>query len=868
MKLRQKLALVLATAMVATAVPVVTMAGNIKINSNRSVRDGSLVGYSEEDMILNEGTDDQTTVSALTLKTANNSTGICYLKIEAAGEVSEASGKVSSMIVDLTDGELNWLAYAAAKESTDGTFSQISDFDEITVYENDGKVYTEDGTEIADEKAEDAVKYEEILEYDNGNGGTAKIQLLGNKQIRVDFYGSWTDGTRTEDPDELILPLFFKAKATQVKVKVTGDDTLFNDEEYVIGVKNEDGKELSISVDDAKVGIPYDGGEISKLILSEELIGAIKASKNQQIKLELPSSSDLEWKKSGIKAEGKKAFAGKKAENLTAEYGESGRDKDTDKQILIITLPDWSDDTLKGVIELTGIKVEPVDDTAKLGELSITVSANDDDDFIKEKDIVVGVVNEYSVALTCDKPASVKAGRSAIVNKYDATVVLSEAVKDSLVTGRDIKFTLENGYIVGPADMSLSEKDGEKSPKSSAYKAAALKAVQELVADEKIKFEEDAKVINKDKEAIKEVQVNNLGQVIGFTIDGDKLESGTDNDKRIDDDQRDEIKMKLPVTAALQATGEVKLVANGRAFTELGEEDEISCKIADIISPVKVEMTAAELKVGLQDQQAGTLVISETDKGMFEKGTLIIDVNPEEEDGIKFQSVPKVEATNLTISDVALTTNKQYLLIEVSKTSTEAGKITISDMKFTTDRTVPEGKFPVRFYGDALTDEDIKTYSDEVWDKYVVNDFIKITTPNTEDMKNGALKAVTSSFTINSSAYKVDGVEYQMDAPAYLKDNRTMVPVRYLAYAFGLNTENVTFANSTATIIAGEKVIQVKLGSDVLYVNGSPIQMDAKAELVNGRAYVPMKFIAVALGVSSSWDSATQTATFSNVAAK
>lgn len=866
MKLRQKLAAVLAASMIVTAVPVVTMAATYtKLNTEKNVRDGSTLGYESSKIILNEGTDEQTTVSAISVNNgASSKNSFSYLSITPQADCTD-----SSFFIELTDAKFNYAAYLAASLNDD-TFEDMADFNagEISVYEKGGIAYSytagaTTGVSLGD-SVKNLVKNETILKYvpvtDTRAGSTyAEFTIIDDTTMRVDVYGTWEAATKRNDGTELIVPLLVEADSTQVKVKIDATDSSFASEEVGIGVTNEDGKELTITVDDAKTAIPVDGGEISKLVITEEILGAITDSENRQIKLELPSSSDLEWKITNIKATGKRAFASLSA-SVDAEYGTSGRYDNTDKQVLIVTLPNWIDNSARGIIELEGLTVRPTEDTAKTGELTIKVSAVDDNDLVKEKSLTVGVVTEYGVALTCEKPATVKAGRSAIVNKYSIEATLSENVKDSMVTGRDIEFTLENGYIIGAADIITDSDIEEFSPKSSVYREEALKAVQQLVKDETIKFSKDGKHAE-----ITEVEVNKDGQVIGFTVDGDSIANQAKKaEERFNDDEKDLLKVKMPVAASLNATGEVKLTVSGRAFAQLGQEESISCKIADIVAPVKVEMTAAELKVGLQSQTTGSIVITETDKGMIEKGTIVIDANPQEVSGIKFQSVPTVEATNLKIGDVELSSNKKYLYIEVEKTSTEAGKISISDIAFTTDRTVPEGTFPVRFYGDALTDEEIKTYDEVLFDKYVVEDFIKITTPNTEDIKNGALKAVTSSFTLDSTKYTVDGVEYEMDAKAYAEDGRTMVPVRYIAQAFGIDQANVLYANQVATIIAGEKIIQVQMGSNILTVNGAQIQMDTAAVVKEGRAYVPMKFIAAALGVNVSYDAATKTATFSN----
>ena len=849
MKLRQKLAMVLATAMVVTAVPVVTMADTSNsLRNTVKVRDGSKMGFgTTSNVILNIGTVDQTTVTAYTINASNSpeyeKRYIPNLELYPKDDYKLGS-TVETFFVELEDGEFSYEAYLAAIENLAGTtFESVTDLSGSEIYKDGDYIF---GGDYHKEKPDKAIKGEKLV-FENAEGGTATMTITGSKQMRVDLTGDWLSSNKSQNATPIIVPLLVNAKGSQVKVKVDGADSFVSSGTYAVGYENEDGKELSIAVDDAKAAITVDGGEISKLILSEEVLSAIADSKNRQIKLELPGSSDLEFSTKGIKATGKRGFYGKEEEGLTAIYGTSGRNDTTDKQVLIITLPEWEDDTARGQVELTGIKVIPTGKVASEGDVTVTISANDDGDFIKEKDYVVGVVKEYGISMTCEKPATIKAGRSAIVNKYSAKFLLEENVKDSLVDDRAITFTLENGYIVGAADIAGANNDNF-SAKSDAYYDLAFKAVEKLLKDEKIKLKEDAK-----KYTLKSVEVNAKGQVVGFTIDDLTEVKATDKDK---------LEITIPVAASLQATGEVKVIASGRALAEMGDEAELSCKVADIVSPISVEIEAAELKVGLQTQDTGKIVIKETDKDMFTKGTIILYTG--ETYNIRFEKAPKVEATGIKVSDVSLSSDKKLLYIEIDKTSKEAGSISITDLAFTTDRTVPEGAFDLELWGDALTDEAVKEYRDAIWDTYVVEDFVKITTPNTEDIKTGALKAVTSAFTIGSTTYTVEGVANTMDAPAYLKDGRTMVPVRYLAYAFGLDASNVLYGNSTATIVAGEKIIQVTVGSDIMTVNGAQIKMDTKAELVDGRAYVPMKFIASALGITASWDSASQTATFSN----
>ncbi|MBQ4159383.1 MAG: copper amine oxidase N-terminal domain-containing protein, partial [Clostridia bacterium] len=49
--------------------------------------------------------------------------------------------------------------------------------------------------------------------------------------------------------------------------------------------------------------------------------------------------------------------------------------------------------------------------------------------------------------------------------------------------------------------------------------------------------------------------------------------------------------------------------------------------------------------------------------------------------------------------------------------------------------------------------------------------------------------------------------------------------------------------------------------SDVAYVNNNEVRLDSPAFLENDRTYTPVRFIAEALGASVSWDEPTQRVT-------
>ena len=104
-----------------------------------------------------------------------------------------------------------------------------------------------------------------------------------------------------------------------------------------------------------------------------------------------------------------------------------------------------------------------------------------------------------------------------------------------------------------------------------------------------------------------------------------------------------------------------------------------------------------------------------------------------------------------------------------------------------------------------------------------------------------------------------------MDAPSYIQDpGYTMVPVRYVAQAFGVAEKDILFGNGTVTIFAGERTLSLTSGSATALVNGNPVTMGAKVVIKEGRTYAPAGEIARLLGINTTWDAATKTATFKN----
>ncbi len=61
-------------------------------------------------------------------------------------------------------------------------------------------------------------------------------------------------------------------------------------------------------------------------------------------------------------------------------------------------------------------------------------------------------------------------------------------------------------------------------------------------------------------------------------------------------------------------------------------------------------------------------------------------------------------------------------------------------------------------------------------------------------------KTIHATISIGSLIYTVNSVPYQMDALPYIANSRTYVPVRYLAYALGLTADNIDWDNESRTV--------------------------------------------------------------------
>jgi len=106
---------------------------------------------------------------------------------------------------------------------------------------------------------------------------------------------------------------------------------------------------------------------------------------------------------------------------------------------------------------------------------------------------------------------------------------------------------------------------------------------------------------------------------------------------------------------------------------------------------------------------------------------------------------------------------------------------------------------------------------------------------------------------IGKTLATINSENYTLDAAPYIKNSRTMVPVRFITEGLGASvgwegTEKKVMINYEG------KTIELWIGKTNAKVDGSQYTLDAAPEIKNSRTFVPIRFIAENFGSQVGWD--------------
>lgn len=501
-----------------------------------------------------------------------------------------------------------------------------------------------------------------------------------------------------------------------------------------------------------------------------------------------------------------------------------------DADELTLDLPDTFESTSALNFEFE-FDVTVADETdADTGDVKARVTGESD---INVSELIIGQYGQYDITIEADEAPTVVAG---MLEQEVAKVTVKESVEASLMDGRTIILTLPSNAKWGKVD---EDSDANVDLNFAGFPGKDGKAAKWVVANQST---DAAELVLDDLEVV--------------------LEPGFEGD----------LVAEVSGTAGLD--GELVLAKEVTAVTV-----EASSK------PV--------IGIGQGSQEIGDITITEVEAGAIADGQ---DMTLDLPEGVSWAGVPKVEVTegDLEIDEDGITTatdnsDDNQLVIPIEDSSSIASTIKVSGIKLNIYRDVPESDIWVKVKGYAVAEVNNGDKVDDYLGNADVNDYAVISGEQAFKLKGDnvnqifpetgtAAKTVIASvgtpgeasaevkFVIGSTTYNVNGVEMTMDVAPYLKDGRTYLPVRYVAQALGVTESNILWDEATqkVTLIKGDKVLQVTIGSNIMLVNGVPITMDVPAEITSDRTMLPFRFIAQAFGADVAWDEATQTVTMTN----
>jgi len=121
-------------------------------------------------------------------------------------------------------------------------------------------------------------------------------------------------------------------------------------------------------------------------------------------------------------------------------------------------------------------------------------------------------------------------------------------------------------------------------------------------------------------------------------------------------------------------------------------------------------------------------------------------------------------------------------------------------------------------------------------------------------------ESVAVKMTINEQQAYINNQVYFLDEPPLIREGRAMVPLRFFSEALGAQVEWVASQKQVVVTTDAHQII-LKNGSSIALVNGNSVQLDAPPVIINGRVFVPLRFVSEILGYQVVWHAESRTVT-------
>ena len=743
-------------------------------------------------------------------------------------EIDTAKGKVTG-----PEAQLTFTTADLTSAGSDLTFTFTLDNAKITKTDN-GTVKEIAASVKADDESGVTVKtkYVDEDEFDVTIEKTESTKLTRGDVLKVSI-----DGVTMEK----------YSKGKEATISVDSDDvTVTNGDDLVFA--SVESKGIKASVKDTVDVATEEVAELKEVKLEPsvgEKFGSV-LSAGDQIKLKL--NSGFEFSESDVK------LINMNGDEMTVL---SINDADSDEDEIVIDVTGNMD---TDVIKIQNLKVEAT--SAKAGATAtLKVYATGCDTVSVE----VAKVVDYTVSMTVDEDEDVPVIYSGVDVKntgitddsdHDALeVTIKESFAGAWNNSKDFTLSLPEGVYV--ADEISTSTDGDFKLTTSG------KTTEQWFQDA---YDE--------------------GDYIDLTFKRRTWEETNPNDTNKDDPA--EISFTLKLVADPNFEGDVVLKLTGDAV----EEQEVT--IAKFVKPYVVEAQQNDMQIDYRNTEIPTsVVIKEAEAGLWDKNTefkLELDkIDFDDEGTIKVD-----EKSGLEIKDNEIKEKDGVLYFTVdSRSDDEPAVVTLSGMQLYMDRSLPAGAYDLdvwsptmladKFNNDGdVADDATKGYlaqailkpasekenkviadiNDDFYSETAKAGFVNIVTAGREDTDSFTTKVVVPV----GEKYVISGeTKQEIPVPAYINaDGYTMLPLRAVSVALGINSNNVLWdqATRTATVMYGSKIISMTYGQKVVYVNAAPIPASTSVEIKENRMFLGLRDLGNALGVTDiTWDAATKTAT-------
>ena len=719
--------------------------------------------------------------------------------------------------------------------------------------------------------AADGRSVEQVLTTYVGNEGSRKLpyglRYINSEQIEVYLYPIGDDKVNQNNSDvtkgtpyyDIALPITTEdSDEGAITVTIDSNDSAINSGSYTVANVTDDDGSTTASVVAADVDVTSDEVYVvPDITIKEDLAGTFDG---QTVKVKL--NGNFEWASAGTVIAGINCNDSKVLRQV-AERDSEGKitgyhdDISIDGRTLEFTLASKStfDASKTSSIIIKGAKAEAKDDDT-YGDINVTISG---DSGITTQTLKVGERQDYGFELKAlEEPTTIFAGRTPFDVDADADdfetaeFEFGETTPGTWLTGRKLEFSVPEGVkIVG-------------------YEITKTKYID--------KFSE-GKIVDD-----------------GTTLRFDSISSqGLD----INEDNASYFDIKLTLSTSIEFSGDVTVSVAGAGL----DADTLSdLVVAKVVTPVTVEAATTKSNIGYKAVETADIKITENAAGALEDGkTVEITLDDTYAADLAFDDADTAVSVDgeLEVKTFKVKNGKISFIIDEESYSAPS-TITISGVAVGTTRSIPYGSYSITVGGDAI----VNNYQEDVDQDSTITvsegDITKVADNKGETADfdlfeedgftfNNYLEIVTETITldgvvkvtIGEKSIEMDGEKYDMDVAAYIQtsSNSTMVPLRFVTLALGVDQDSITNADNsskiawdantkTATIFyaagSGQKIIQFQAGSATMTVDGVAITMDngVVSEIVDGRMFVPFRALGQALGVPVSWDAESRTAIY------